>query len=607
MLIRNYADIQKLGAEGGLSDAEKMLVENSKNGTLTVLGDGSRPSGSNGARSIRAGLLRYLMLGGCTDFQVHEHGVRLAGAWVTGPLDLRYLETKGAVNLTNCAFDSPIDAQYANFEFLQLKNSFLVGINLECASVRGSVVLTGVQSNGTVFLAAATIGSQLSCAGAILDGGLEMAFSAQGATVGDSIIFDHLRAYGEVSLVGVKAGGQLSCNHAALDGRRAKALNAQNATIEAGVFLKGTTASGEICISNGAIGSNFECTDAVLSGTHGPAFVIENTSIVGSMIMVKAQCYGRMSISGARIRGSCSFANATLSAAGGIALNAQDLVVEKGLYWRKLSSIEGQVDFSSAHFRQLVDDEHSWNLARDVILIGVTYDHVFGPLDLTFRKRWVSKGSTFKEQFHPQPYQQLAKFYRETGHRYEAREILVAKEIDQRKATREAIRERKARTEGRLHPNVLVFLNLVWDWTTRLVAGYGYKPWLSLGWLGGLVGLMTVGAQATWNAGDFAPNSAIVLTSADWKVIADGSSEKPAVDWSNGPGKDYETFYSFAYALDVVVPVLELGQMEAWAPSPARGPWGYWLFYGQKMFVALGWVVTALAAAAVTGMIRRDD
>ncbi|MFN3319483.1 MAG: hypothetical protein ACK43M_12100 [Allorhizobium sp.] len=116
-------------------------------------------------------------------------------------------------------------------------------------------------------------------------------------------------------------------------------------------------------------------------------------------------------------------------------------------------------------------------------------------------------------------------------------------------------------------------------------------------------------AQLTWNAGDFAPNSAVVLTSQDWKTIADGPSENPAADWTDAlaPGKDYETFYSFAYALDVVVPVLDLGQTDAWAPSPARGDWGYWMFYLQKIFIVLGWVVTAIAAAAISGMIRRDD
>ncbi len=248
-------------------------------------------------------------------------------------------------------------------------------------------------------------------------------------------------------------------------------------------------------------------------------------------------------------------------------------------------------------------------MAVDSGMVGSTYEAVFGPTELGFRLSWLRQTANIEASFHPQPYQQLAKFYRETGQRYEAREILVAKEIEQRKATRKAIRERKARTESWMQPDVLATAKLAMDTGSRFVAGYGYKPLRSLGWIAGLVCLTMLAAFATWNAGDFAPNSPVVLTSQDWKTIADGPSENPAAEWSDAlaPGKDYETFYSFAYALDVVVPVLDLGQTDAWAPSPGRGAWGYWMFYLQKIFIVLGWVVTAIAAAAISGMIRRDD
>ena len=316
-----------------------------------------------------------------------------------------------------------------------------------------------------------------------------------------------------------------------------------------------------------------------------------------------------LSLSAAQVGMNCSFEEATIEATNGYALNAQDLKVEGGLYWRRFSSIRGRVEFASASFRQLVDDRESWEMVVDSGMVGSTYEALFGPTELEFRLSWLRQTANIEASFHPQPYQQLAKFYRETGHRYEAREILVAKEIEQRKATRKAIRERKGRTESWMQPDVLATVKLSMDTGSRFVAGYGYKPWLSLWWLGGLVTVMMIAAQLTWNAGDFAPNSAVVLTSQDWKTIADGPSQNPAADWTGAlaPGKDYETFYSFAYALDVVVPVLDLGQTDAWAPSPARGDWGYWMFYLQKIFIVAGWVVTAIAAAAISGMIRRDD
>ncbi|MGB5870131.1 MAG: hypothetical protein WBH04_08010, partial [Albidovulum sp.] len=59
-------------------------------------------------------------------------------------------------------------------------------------------------------------------------------------------------------------------------------------------------------------------------------------------------------------------------------------------------------------------------------------------------------------------------------------------------------------------------------------------------------------------------------------------------------------------AADIAGPVLALGQSAAWAPSPTRGPWGWHLWWARWVLSSLGWIVTALGAAAITGIIRRE-
>jgi hypothetical protein len=85
--------------------------------------------------------------------------------------------------------------------------------------------------------------------------------------------------------------------------------------------------------------------------------------------------------------------------------------------------------------------------------------------------------------------------------------------------------------------------------------------------------------------------------------------DRAPADWSSetGAGRDYETFNPLFYAVDVVLPLVDLGQEAAWAPSPARGGWGAFTHTAQKVFVILGWVVAAIFAGAVTGIIRHDD
>lgn len=495
MLIRTYADIEKLEGEDALSEAERLLIENCRIGQPTVLGDGSLPEEPSAERTIRADLLRYLITGGCDDCRIHERGVSLNGAWVSGVLDLSFARAAGPVFMSACCLQFALVAERALFDMLVLRDCHLPELFAPGAVVRG------------------------------------------------------------------------------------------------GVFLERTKSRGEICFANAEINGPFDCRGADLQPAAGFALNLESSVVRGSVSLNELTCIGEISMSGAEVGGQLSLDGARLEAGGGDAFVAQHLLVRGGFFWRSLATVTGAVDLASAHVGDLVDDPESWEQVKSLRLAGMVYGELSGPLGLTFRKGWVRQGSNFNGQFYPQPYQHLAKFYRETGHRYEAREILIEKEREQRKAAKSGILVR------------------LWDAAAEAVAGYGYKPWLSLWWLGGLVAIMMGMAQLTWTAGDFAPNSAVVLTSQDWKAIADGPSENPAADWTapQAPGKDYETFYAFAYALDVVVPVLDLGQTDAWAPSPARGEWGYRLFYLQKIFIVLGWVVTAIAAAAISGMIRRDD
>ncbi|QEE47052.1 hypothetical protein FVA81_21645 [Rhizobium sp. WL3] len=648
MLIRTYADIERLEGEDALSPAEKKLIENCKLGKLTTLGDGSRPKSSSPERAIRADLLRYLIIGGCERCQVHERGVQVAGAWIVGELDLSFSRSKGPVLLLQCAFKVPLAANQASFDHIVLDGSSLPALNADGAVIKGHAFFRMLKSAGEISVVGIEVGGQLSFEGADLNGGDGKALNAQGAKIRGGVFMDKLESTGEVSFSGAEIGVVLSAKEAKLKGGKGDALNAQGGKIRGTVFFDKLKSIGEVSFAGAEIDGQFSCNGAELSGGENNALNADSATIRGGVFLHNLKSIGEVSFCGAEIGVQLSFEGAELNGGEGRCLNAQRIVIRGGLYWQDMKPVVGTVDLNTAYLGDLVDDEQSWDTVSSLILVGATYEDLAGPHNLPFRKRWLRKGASPLGQFHPQPYQQLAKFYRETGHRHEAREILVEKEKEQRKAVRVSIRHSRVEAESDDPSSVKTALswswnlagrwfsfyvwrwvriswNGFWDILIRYIAGYGYKPWLSLGWLGGLVLIMMFAAKYTWDAGDFAPNSAVVLTSPEWKAVADlpdayaslPEEDKhrivqdmtPAHDWTDAlaPGKDYETFYSFAYALDVVVPVLDLGQTDAWAPSPARGDWGYWMFYAQKVFIVLGWVVTAIAAAAISGMIRRDD
>ena len=70
---------------------------------------------------------------------------------------------------------------------------------------------------------------------------------------------------------------------------------------------------------------------------------------------------------------------------------------------------------------------------------------------------------------------------------------------------------------------------------------------------------------------------------------------------------DYETFSRGLYALDLFVPLDALGQENAWAPSKDRGALGWWAYYLRWAVQMSGWIITAVAAAALTGVIGRKE
>ncbi|MBS8258699.1 hypothetical protein DYI23_00585 [Roseibium polysiphoniae] len=471
----------------------------------------------------------------------------------------------------------------------------------------------------------------------------------------EGVFLRGLKSIGEVRLSGAEIGGSLDCMDAELDGAGGLALNAQDVRVTGEVFLRGVKSKGEVFLAGAEIGGQLDCTDAELDGRGAEAINAEGLRVKGHVLLWDLNTRGEVCLIGAAIGGELDCGGAELDGGDWKALNAQRLVVKEGFIWRQVKSAKGEVDLNAAHLGDLVDDAESWDKAAEVALVGLTYDNLVGPLDLGMRKAWLKKGAELNGNFHPQPYQQLAKVFRESGHRRAALEILVEKEIEQRKSTRRSLwrqlseaeatvkQKRGVFTHGFTFPGRVerdeftqsaiqkdirnqiaiyklksyfyIIVHCIIDFNVGFLFGYGVKKWRIIRVLPILIIVLSVFSSNAWNAGDFAPNSPVILTSSAWIDVSKPNTEdrvghaNPASEWSGryGAGRDYETFAPLLYAVDMVVPIVDLGQSDAWAPSTTRGPWGWWLFYLGKVFALLGWMISTYAVAFFTGMIRLDD
>lgn len=220
------------------------------------------------------------------------------------------------------------------------------------------------------------------------------------------------------------------------------------------------------------------------------------------------------------------------------------------------------------------------------------------------RLDWLSRGTVWNGEFHPQPYTHLAKVYRSMGRDADARTVL----IERNRLLAKHRRDKIIHAPGVLsYQWFLIFWLWLSDLTMNKLVGYGFAPFRSLGWLFGLWLFAITLAHFAWTEGSMVPNSPVILTSADWQAYE--SRTHAGEEWAaaTAPGQDWETFNRYAWGADLVIPILDLGQTQAWAPSTARGPVGHTLWWAQWFLEAAGWIVAGLFAAAVTGIIRKDD
>ena len=354
-----------------------------------------------------------------------------------------------------------------------------------------------------------------------------------------------------------------------------------------------------------------KCRQLDLNGSDLQGLRDQAVKVTGTVFLRNITTQATIDLNSATIGGQLSCEKAVFEVEDGDALNAQGAKINGGLFWRGVTVTKGTLNFANAHTSVLCDDESSWPSGGYVDLSGMTYDTVIGgPLDAKTRLVWLDKGSNWGGKFTPQPYTQLAKVLREMGHDSDARSILLQRDLLLGPPNRARL---KMIPDGTWKVAFLSLwfdithpLRVIVDYMFRLIAGYGHRPFRSIPILLALIFVTIIPAHMAWDEGSFAPNSAIIKESEGWKEHQLESN--PAKIWSDkgAAGNDWETFNRYAYGLDVVIPIINFGQTEAWAPSTNRGWWGKQFYWMRWVLGALGWIVTALGAAAITGVIRRN-
>jgi hypothetical protein len=666
---RNLADF------GDLHPAEKILLAQCVQGEVANIGDDVPADDTDPGKVVRASFLRFLLLGGDEQAPIHEKGVQLSGAWIQGQLDLKNCFVPHGLKLEKCKFDESIIARDAHITgLLYLSGSHLrQGLRADRLRCDSSVFLrNGFRSAAEVRLSGAQIGGCLSCAGGQFEPGEKdgPALSADHVVVkGNVSLNDKFKATGEVRLLGAQIGGQLVCSGGQFEPQAGYALSADHVVVKGDVFLdEKFTATGEVRLLNAQIGGQLVCSGGQFQPKEGDALSADGAVVKGDVFLKNQfKATGTVRLPGAQIGGDLSCAGGQFEPMQGSALyidravingsvhlrypfkatgtvqllgahiggdlscdggqfsshelNLQNATIQRNLFLRSMAA-PVLINASYTQIGVLVDDRTAW--AKGSILDGLVYRSIEALTEAAHRIVWLKQQSAEdlgedgpKQGFRPQPWKQLQKVLHEMGHDADAREVGVAFENQLLKADRIGQITDASKAKD-IIPIVRRKCLRGLHWLFGALAGYGYRR---LRLFMSMVALWLFCAAVYWclalpqhNA--IGPTDPLVFQNPAYAACTAAGKG----NWFLcGPlPAEYTTFSPLAYSLDILLPLVDLGQEKSWGPlvpTPEQPIYGEFspsvqrilcaFSIGLKFFTA-GWQVCFLwpLSRACLGAVR---
>jgi hypothetical protein len=520
-----------------------------------------------------------------------ETAVDLQGAKAAGPISVSECTLRGMVNLTYLRTTAGIEVQRTtcSAEIVSLAlmgahigGDLVIGDDVECfgmagvsnATVDGMVHVHGADFFGedgkALTFAGSTIGrtlklgpgcrfddhlglSGLRVGGNVdLDGievnapGNPQAIHLDGSVIQGALMCTDLRCRGTFHSTGVTVE-QVQFHHASIDAGRGTALVLDSVTTGGSVYVRGCTLDGGLSLSGADVGGQVSVKQSTLTGRDEEALALVAAQIRSTLlIQPETTIRGhRVSLAQARIGALCSFDGADLE--GTLLCNLAGLRVEGSLSlcFAKAPKL---IDLSDASAIAYTDLRAQWALVYR--LEGFTYQRwrSIGGETARDRLRWLER---HVEDFSRQSYAACAAALDGEGRREDARLVLM-----------EQMR-RAGRQSGRI--------GRAWSVALWALVGYGYRPRRAVAWFLGSLVLATV---------------LFAVFHGDHVVQAH-------------PGDRVPGYSSLGYAADVLLPVIDLEQVDAWtATGVARD-----LFW---TFTLWGWILTTALAAAVTAVVVRE-
>lgn len=460
-------------------------------------------------------------------------------------------------------------------------------LDADGARITGNVNLSeGFSSSGTVRLLAAQIGGGLNCSGAKFTA-RDVAILADRAAVTHGIFLTgRFSSTGVISLLGAQIGGDFNCSSATLSSKE-YTLYADGARITGNVyFLEKFSSAGTIRISDAEIDGNLDCRGATLTDKQNTFYA--DRAKIGHSIYLRDEFYSSTSVrfNGASIGGDLDCSRAMIGNLECIGTQATGDLIWTGIVRPDVCNL----NLSNASFRRLVDDRASWPQEGRLSLDGFVYqdrvlrDQTSGEKTVDYLIEWLERQSG-RDVLRPQPWMQVAKMLEASGNADGAKRVIY--ELRRQQALHASLPWRAA--------------TFFYDWLDAQPLRVLYA--IALLWLFGFL--------IFWRARRM---SAMSPKENDAYREFEASGSLP---------DHYAPFNPAIYALENVLPVVNLGQDDAWSPDPQAMPSSWfpdhprlawtrwlpgmnyrWLSVLRWTLILLGWALALILAAAIGGRFK---
>lgn len=460
-----------------------------------------------------------------------------------------------------------------------------INIDLTGTRVQGSILARRLAASGSCRLTGASVQRDVDLRGAVLGGGeihalrttgevgQEPRATASGGT--DDPAEERWALFADA----LSVGGTVDLQHAAFD---------------AGIWLRGAK-----------LGGRLDLADSKIKNQGKTALSLSLAQIDGTLRADGLVAEGLVEMNRAHIAGRVTFSGASLLWRGewkanrrGSALEVISAFVGGGMLldWK---SAEPFVDLIDSRTPVLIDAIGRWP-EGGMDWAGFRYGR-FGTPASSSANAWASQ-ERIQQLGKQRPldlgvYQYAAGLFRSHGYPRGADDIIIAG----RRAARPNLQL------GGRFGCVGRRLALAWDFVFEKTVKYGLRPSRALFGMIVLIAAMWVTVAVSYPARDASVRATSQNAVVYGPVGRVGGSEIGDGEVAAAEGCEdgrVRCFTPYLFAIDTVVPILDLGQAQTWYVNPS-GPWAWILQLWVGAASILGWVLSTLFALSFTRLGER--